>query len=92
MFFSSMTQVINTLRNLTAVVTSGYISYKKMKYFVFEYKKACNLGKLCLLPNIHRRLFKIPRRSVISNCKTPTEKVSEFLNHHLKPIMQNGLS
>ena len=22
----------------------------------------------------------------------PTEKVSEFLDHHLKPIMQNGLS
>ena len=31
-------------------------------------------------------------RAVISNCGTPTEKVSEFLVHHLKRIMQKGLS
>ena len=37
----------------------------------------------------------MPGRPVISNCRAPTEKVSglfEFLDHHLKPIMQNGLS
>ena len=34
----------------------------------------------------------MPGRPVISNCRMPTEKVSEFLDHHLKPIMQNGLS
>ena len=26
------------------------------------------------------------------NSGTPTEKVSEFLDHHLKPIMQEGWS
>ena len=31
-------------------------------------------------------------KAVISNCGTPTEKVSEFLVHHLKRIMQKGLS
>ena len=34
----------------------------------------------------------MPGRPVISNCGTPTERVSEFLGHHLKPVMQNGLS
>ena len=34
----------------------------------------------------------MPGRPVISNRRTPTEKVSEFLDHHLKLIMQNGLS
>ena len=63
-----------------------------MKYFTYEYKKACNLGKLYLLPKIHKRLSNVPGRPVISNCGTPTEKVSEFLDHHLKPIMQNLLS
>ena len=63
-----------------------------MKYFTYEYKKACNLGKLYLLPKIHKRLFNRPGRPVISNCGTPTEKVSEFLDHHLKPVMQKGLS
>ena len=41
-----------------------------------------------LLPKIHKRLFDVPGRPVISNCGTPTEKVSEFLDHHLKPVMQ----
>ena len=32
---------------------SGYISYKEMKYFTYEYKKPSNLCKLYLLPKIH---------------------------------------
>ena len=34
----------------------------------------------------------MPGRPGISNCGTPTEKVSEFLDHHLKPVTQKGLS
>ena len=63
-----------------------------MKYFTYEYKRACNLGKLYLLPKSHKSLFNVHGRPVISNCGTPTEKVSEFLDHHLKPVMQKGLS
>ena len=63
-----------------------------MKYFHFDFKKACNLGKLYLLPKIHKRMFNIPGRPVISNCGTPTEKVSEFLDSHLQPIMMKGFS
>ena len=70
----------------------GVISEKELKYFSFEYKKATNLGKLYLLPKIHKRLKNVPGRPVISNCGTPTEKVSEFLDHHLKPVMQSGWS
>ena len=29
---------------------------------------------------------------MISNCGTPTEKVSEFLDYHLKLVMQRGRS
>ena len=29
---------------------------------------------------------------MISNCGTPTEKASEFLDYHLKPMMQRGKS
>ena len=29
---------------------------------------------------------------MISNCGTPIEKVSEFLDNHLQPIMRKGLS
>ena len=42
-----------------------------------------------LLSNIHIHIdIHIPGRPVISTCGTPTEKVSEFLDHHLKTIMQ----
>ena len=63
-----------------------------MKYFTYKYKKACTLGKLYLLPKIHKRLFNVPGSPVISNWRTSTEKVSEFLDHHLKPVIQKGLS
>ena len=48
--------------------------------------------KLYLLPKIHKRLKNVPGRPVISNCGTPTEKASEFLDHHHKPVMQSGWS
>ena len=45
-----------------------------------------------LLPKIHKRLYNVPGRPVISNCGTPTEKASEFLDNQLKEVMQNGWS
>ena len=60
-------------------------------YFSFNFKKATNLGKLYLLPKIHKGLCKVPGRRVISNCGTPNEKVSEFLDHHLRPIIKQGV-
>ena len=59
---------------------SGCITEKELKYFSYEYKKITNLGKLYLLPKIHRRLENVPGRTVISNCGTPTEKILEFLD------------
>ena len=55
------------------------------KYFTYDYKKTCNLGKLYLLPKIHKRLHGVPGRPVISTCGSPTEKISEFLDTQLKP-------
>ena len=57
---------------------------------MYEYKKVTSLGKFYLLPKIHKRLYHVPGRPVISNYGTPTEKVSDFLDHHLKPIIQEG--
>ena len=59
---------------------------------MYEYKKASNLGKLYLLPKIHKRLFNVTGRPVISNCSNPTEKCAEFLDYHLKHVMQNSWS
>ena len=68
------------------------LSEKEMKYFVYGYKNAGNLGKLCFLPKTNKRLSNVPGRPVISNCETPTEEASEFLNYHLKPVMQKSWS
>ena len=70
----------------------GCISYKTLKCFTYEFKKATNLGTFYLLPKIHKRLENVPGRPITSNCGAPTEKASEFLNFHLKSIMQNGAS
>ena len=55
-------------------------------------KKVSHLGKHYLLAKIHKRLHSVPGRPVISNCGTPTEKASEFVDYHFKPIMQSGKS
>ena len=70
----------------------GFITEKQLKYFTYEYRKATNFGKLYLLPKIHKRLFNVPGRPVISNYGTPAEKCSKFLDYYLKPVMQNSWS
>ena len=41
------------------------------------------------MPEIYIRLESVPGRPVICNCGTPTEKVSQFLDYHLKSTMQS---
>ena len=76
----------------------GKITEKQLKYFTTAHKKVTNLkmylimGKMYLLPKIHKRLFNVLGRPVISNCGSPTKKVSEFLDIHLKGIIQESWS
>lgn len=49
----------------------------------------CNLGKLQTLPEILRGFHDFSGSPVISNCGTPKENMSEFLDYHLKPVVQN---
>lgn len=45
-----------------------------------------------LLIKIENRFHDVAGCLVILNCSTPTEKLSEFLDHHLKPIIKAGKS
>ncbi|CAB4036908.1 Hypothetical predicted protein, partial [Paramuricea clavata] len=47
------------------------------------------LGRFYLLPKIHKRLVDVPGRPVISNCGTPTEGLSELVDHYLQPIVKS---
>ena len=81
-------QLVDSSNNCFKKLNSdGYISYKEKKDVTYEDKKVSNLGKLYLLPKIHKILFNVTGRPVISNCRTPIKKVSEFLDYHLTPIM-----
>ena len=66
------------------------ISEKELKYFSYSFKNASCLEKMYLLPKIHKQLYNVTGCLVISNCGTPTEKVSEFLDHHLQLVMKSG--
>ena len=68
------------------------ISESELKYFTYNFKKATNLWKLYFLPKVHKKLANVPGRPVISNCGTPTEKVSEYRDFLLKPVTQDGWS
>ena len=69
----------------------GFVSEKRLKYIRFDFKSSCNSGKLYFLPKIYKQLSNIHGRPVISNCGTPTEKLSEFLDNHLQSTMRNAL-
>ena len=37
-----------------------YLTEKQLDCYSYKYKKTCNLGKLYLLPKIHKRLYNVP--------------------------------
>ena len=51
----------------------GCITEKELKYFSIQFKKVTNLGKLYLLPKIHKRLFDVPGRQLYQ-IVVPTRK------------------
>ena len=68
------------------------ITEKELNFFSFSFKNACCLCKMHLLRKIHERLFDVVGRPAISNCGTLIEKVSDFLDHYLIPVMKEGSS
>ena len=60
------------------------IDQKIMNYL--EVKKP-QLGRFCLLSKIHKQTMNVPGRPVISNNGTATERISSFLDFHLKNVI-----
>ena len=67
----------------------NFVTEKELKYFSYQCKKSANFGKMYLLPKISKSLDNLPGCPIILNCGTLTEKASEFLDHHLQPIMKS---
>ena len=77
---------VNIDRRLEFLQIEGKISELNRKYLLGKHHKY-KLGRFYLLPKIHKRLVNVPGRPVISDCGTVTEKISEFVDFHLQPIV-----
>ena len=54
--------------------------------------KDSKLGRFYLMPRIHKGLSSVKERPVISNSGTITEHISEYLDHHLNPLVSQSRS
>ena len=61
------------------------ISDETLDYFLVNNPK---LGRFCLLPKIHKRLYIVPGRPVMSNSGYYTKNISDILEYHLQLTAQ----
>ena len=87
---TKLTEKSNTI--FQSLRRKNLITEKELMYFSYQSKKSTNFSKMYLLPKIHKRLDNVPGCQVIWNCRTPTKKAFELLDHHLQPIMKSGVS
>lgn len=60
----------------------GHISESTLEYFMIN--SNVKAGRFYLLPKLHKE--DCPGKPTISRCNMPTEKISEFIDYHLKPL------
>ena len=86
LYENPLSKVLDRVKEaLQPLQDKGYISGKNVEYLVVPRPR---LGRFYLLPKIHKRLENVPGRPVISNCGTATERVSEFLDFHIQPLVE----
>ena len=69
---------------INEMLDEGHISEKNRNYLLIDQPKA---GRFYLLPKIHKAGN--PGRPIVSANGHPTEKISEFVDLHLQPHVQN---
>lgn len=76
-----MIEIIN--QRVRSLRSDGQISDSTLEYLLVN--STAKAGRFYLLPKLHKK--GCPGRPVISGCNTPTEKISAFVDHHLKPLV-----
>jgi hypothetical protein len=66
------------------LIDKDYISSKNLEYLVVPRSR---LGRFYLLPKIHKRLENVPGRPGYI-CGTSTERMSEFLDFRVQPLVE----
>ena len=82
----------NTLQKVNSEIKSvprDMFKLKEIDKKIMNYLtvKKAQLGRFYLLPKIHKWTINVPGRPVISNNGTATERISSFLDFHLKNII-----
>jgi hypothetical protein len=72
------------IRALEAMHARGHLDNKTMEYLTPEDPKP---GRFYLLSKIHKE--NNPGRPIVSANAHPTEKISEFIDFHLRPFVEN---
>ena len=72
--------IFNALNKIRA---RGDLSADNLEYF---FNKDPKFARFYLLPKIHKWLYNVPGRPVISNFGYYTENISSFLDIHLQPL------
>ena len=82
---TDLTQQIAEMVNdrIRKLLGDGYIDDKTLDYLLVN--STPRAGRFYLLPKIHKK--GCPRRPVVSGCGTCTERVSEFVDFHIKPLV-----
>ena len=79
----------NIHSQLNQMLNNGEISTKCHKYLTgTKYRTA----RFYMLPKIHKGLTPPPGRPIISGNNSPTERISQFVDHFIKDIAKTGKS
>ena len=74
---------------VTEMLTRGEISQKTADYLVLQCPRT---AKFYLLPKIHTNKTPPPGRPIVSANDCPTERISEFVEHFINPMVPKLLS
>ena len=77
--------VSTIFKSLEKVRKQGDLSQNTLNYFLVKDSK---FASFYLLPKVHRWLYDVPGRPVISNCGFYTKNISSFLDLYLHPLAQ----
>ena len=82
--------LVNTIfKCLEKIRKRGDLSQDTLSYFLVKDPK---FARFYLLHKIHKRLYDVPERTVISICLFYTKNISSFLDFHLQPLAQKAKS
>ena len=85
-FANDLSALVSTIfKSLEKIRKRGDLLPDTLNYFLVKDSK---FARFYSLPKIHKQLFEVPERPVISNYGIYMENISSFLDFHLQPLAQ----